>query len=252
MSLPGLLSTVEVRELRCVAQCHRVLGIVPTFSWTPPSLFPAFSTWQQAAEDSRAAAAAAALAAAALQRVFCRWHAATALAQQKQQRVAKAAAWAFGNNLQKAWRAWAAHHAVQRKKHAAQALFQGGMLRRCLVAWRELVVRRQRLAVKEEHLQAAGARRRLAAALLQWHHYARARRFVRRLYTARAFAQWAANTAEMQASGGVEGLGSCCLLPAAGCRCARLLHLPSSRPASSPSITSFPAISSLPCPAGQA
>lgn len=155
----------------------------------------AFSTWQAVVEDCRAEAAAAALAPKQLRRAFQQWHGALHLAQQKRQRLEKAASWAFGSSRQRAWKAWTLYVAHQRKKQAAQQRFQAGMLRRCLEAWREGVQAKQRLAVKQQHLQDLAARRLLAAVLTEWRWAAAAAAFLRRCYCARAYAAWAEKTA---------------------------------------------------------
>lgn len=155
----------------------------------------AFSTWQAAVEDSRAEAALAALAPKQLQRAFLQWRAALLLAQQKRQRVEKAAAWAFGSSRQRAWKAWALYDARQRKKRAAQERFRAGMVRRCLAAWQERLVAKQRLLVKQEHLQAVAARRLVGAALTEWRWAAAVAAFLRRYYCARAWAAWSEKAA---------------------------------------------------------
>lgn len=65
----------------------------------------AFLTWQAATDDALAEAAAAALTPQVLRRRFAAWRTVLLLAQQKQQRLEKAAAWAFGSRRVKAWKA---------------------------------------------------------------------------------------------------------------------------------------------------
>lgn len=177
-----------------------------------------FSTWQAAAEDSKAAAAATQLAPLALQRWFARWRAAVVLMQQKRQRLEKAAAWAFGSSRQRAWAAWALQHQRQRRQRAAHQLFRAGMLRRCLAAWQEGVARKQRLLVKQQHLQHVAAGRRLATALHAWQRAARAHRFARRYYCARALEAWAENVAAIKVGGALVGLPAALHFPSAPTR----------------------------------
>lgn len=165
------------------------------------SMHTAWVTWVQAAEDARAKAANAALAPQALRRRFAAWRGAAQLVQQKRQRVEKAAAWAFGTSRQRAWRAWRLYLSHRRAKRAAQQHFASGVLRRCLGAWAERVARRQRLLVKQGHLEEQAARRRLAAVLLTWRRVVRARAFTRRYYCARALATWAEKAAEAKVGG---------------------------------------------------
>lgn len=86
---------------------------------------------------------------------------------------------------------------------SASQHFAASMLHRIWGAWAELVARRQRLLVKEQHLQQLGARRLLATKLHNWQQAARSSAFVRRYYCARAWATWAENAADAK----VDGMG---------------------------------------------
>ena len=69
------------------------------------------------------------------------------------------------------------------------------MLRCCLAAWQERLACKQRLLVKQEHLQALAAQRLLAATLTEWRWAAAAAAFLRRYYCARAWAAWSEKVA---------------------------------------------------------
>lgn len=166
----------------------------------------AFTAWLAATEDARASAAAAALAPKLVRRCFAQWRAVLLLAGQKRQRVEQAAAWAFGSSRQRPWRAWRLFLSRKRQKHAAVQRFRAGVLRRSLLAWQERVLRKQRLVVKQQHLQQQAAARLLGGVLLKWRRAVKARSFLRRYFCSPAWATWAEHASAAKVRAGATAL----------------------------------------------